>query len=221
MLDKFERLKEKNPGIELKLVSDQAFSVYGEVHQTEGLSELNTLTKELFVDESGTSYIASSEALEATSAMHSICRDLFAEFPLQAGCCYGMNTKLNGMEYHKSSEIISAATDIVLMLGRLQDVDPQEGWDSSLTEFFYVPEGTLLELYATTLHLAPCRTDRHPFSAVIVLPKGTNTPLEQGTEHTRWMKNKWMLAHPEGPAAARGAAVMIRGENCEISTLDE
>ena len=41
------------------------------------------------------------------------------------------------------------------------------------------------------------------------------------TEGTRWMKNKWLLAHPESPAAAKGAAVRITGKNLSVNPIVE
>ena len=104
---------------------------------------------------------------------------------------------------------------MVLLLGRLQDVT-ETGWSSDKGIGFYVPSGAVLELYATTLHLAPCRAGTGPFYAVIILPRGTNTPLERKPEGFLWMKNKWLLAHPEGPAVARGASPGIQGMNLQI-----
>jgi hypothetical protein len=212
-------LREQNPDKQIHHVDDRAFRPFGEVIQGFDLEELYRTARELFIISTGTEYVASRPELESLEAAKRISTELFGEFPIQVGCCYGYNTKLNGMEYHKSSEIIGAVTPMVLMLGKLQDVDPIKGWDSSETSFFFVPEGHLIELYATTLHLAPCRVDEQQFIAIIVLPAGTNTPLEKNVQGSRWMKNKWMLAHPDGPAAARGADVKITGRNLSIDPI--
>lgn len=220
MLGRLEKLREKNAPVQIHLVSDPAFSPYGTLWQDFDVTELNECARRLYTLDEGTSYEASNGELESLSVAREISKQLFGEFPIQIGCCWGYNSRLNGMEYHRSSEIISAATDLVLMLGQVRDITREGYWDSSQAELFYCPEGTLLELYGTTLHLAPCRVDADPFKAVIILPKGTNTPLEDGTDGTRWMKNKWMLAHPEGPAAGKGAAVRITGENRMVTPLD-
>ena len=43
--------------------------------------------------------------------------------PIQIGYCNGPNSTLNGLEYHKSSEINIAITDMVLLLGKVQEVE--------------------------------------------------------------------------------------------------
>jgi hypothetical protein len=122
---------------------------------------------------------------------------------------------MKGMEFHKSSELVGAATDLVLILGRVQDVHDGR-WDAHRAAFVHASAGTFVELYATTLHLAPCRVTPAPFCAVVVLPRGTNTPLDDGPDGLLWMRNKWLLAHPDGPAAARGAWVGVDGPNWHV-----
>ena len=216
----FEQISAANSQFALYQLSSPQFTPYGRVIEGMDVGELLEGARRYFSEASATHYTASDDRLEGFPVIRRIQRELFGEFPIQAGCCWGKNVKLNGMEYHNSSEIICAATDMVLMLGKLQDV-AKDGWDSSKAELFFVPEGSVLELYATTLHLAPCRVTESDFIAIIILPKGTNTPLEAGPEGKLWMKNKWMLAHAEGPAAAKGAAVLVTGKNLELKPVTE
>ena len=44
-------------------------------------------------------------------------------------------------------------------------------------EYFFVPAGTAVELYATTFHYAPCSVDGKEFRCGVVLPRGTNEKL--------------------------------------------
>ncbi len=214
-----EQLREKNPGVKIYSLEDPKFNEYGKVYPDIPVEDLFSLAQGMYEIPDGTMYEASNPILEKITSVESIRREIFGEFPIQVGCCYGYNTALNGMEYHRSSEVMGAVTDMVLMLGQLQDVDSELGWDSTLTEYFYVPKGTLLEIYGTTLHLAPCRVDENQFKALIILPAGTNTPLEKGPEGKLWMKNKWLLAHKDGPAAKRGAFVGVYGQNCHVETF--
>jgi hypothetical protein len=208
-------LQKANPRLPILSLDDPAFSDFGQVFRDLKYPDLVEAALRQFPFKEGTSYTASAPELESTEGFRQIQSRLFAELPLQAGLCWGENTRLNGMEYHKSSEIIVAATEMVLLLGKLQDVT-ETGWSSEKGMAFHVPAGAVLELYATTLHLAPCRAGADPFYAVIILPRGTNTPLEGKPEGYLWMKNKWLLAHPEGPAAARGAALGITGVNLQV-----
>ena len=83
-------------------------------------------------------------------------------------------------------------------------------------------EKEAVELYGTAMHFAPCRAVESGFMAIIVLPKGTNFPLvsektqAKGEDRLLWMKNKWLIAHPESAVAGNGAFVGIAGDNIEI-----
>ena len=217
-------LRELNPDKQIYAIDDSEFSPYGRVLNLIDSKPLLDFSLSHFTDVEapGTSYIASDNEMEKFPVVEEICRSLFGEFAVQAGCCFGFNTRMNGMEFHKSSEVLGAATDMVLTVGRVQDIKIQDEsytWDSSLIKFIFVPAGTMIELYATTLHLAPCRVSSDPFNAVIILPKGTNTPLESGYKELLRMKNKWLIAHPESPAAAKGAYAGISGRNHEIKII--
>ena len=89
-------------------------------------------------------------------------------------------------------------------------------------EAFLVPAGTVIEVYATTLHYAPCNVAESGFKVVVVLPKGTNTDKPEiqvlNTEDA-WItaRNKWLLAHPDADEAKQGAYVGITGENIDIA----
>ena len=211
-------LQSQNPDLPFYRVQDPAFVKYGQIYNDIQVASLIQIALVNFTFVKGTIYVASSIDLEKCKCIEEIKRSCFGQMEIQVGLCWGDNTKLNGMEYHKSSEVIIAATDLILMLGQRSDITEQ-GWHSNKTECFYVSEGTVLELYATTLHLAPCRTNHQPFYAIIILPRGTNTPLTEEPSGLLWMKNKWLLSHPEGSAAAKGAAVKILGANLSIKTI--
>ena len=141
------------------------------------------------------------------------------DWPIQIGYCNGDNHKLNALEYHRSSEIDIAATDLILLLGRQQDIEEGDIYDTAKAEAFFVPAGTAVELYATTLHYAPCSVAEGGFRCVIVLPKGTNEdlpfePAKEGENRLLTAVNKWLIAHEE--AGIEGAFCGLRGENLEV-----
>ena len=80
-----------------------------------------------------------------------------------------------------------------------------------------------VEVYATTLHYAPCHTNAaEGFCTAVVLPRGTNTEkpsvVQRGGEDALlWARNKWLLAHAASDEAAQGAYVGLAGENIDIS----
>ena len=183
-------------------VTDPAFKRYGRVVENVDFSGLVEELKKTPVPE-GVVYEPSVEALEAQPVMEELSRVVYGEMPIQIGYCNGHNTMLNALEYHRDSEINVAAKDAVLMLGLQTDVEEDHTYDTSRVEAFLVPAGTAVEVYATTLHYAPCSAGDGVFQCIIVLPEGTNFPSEQEnvkkTEEDKLlcMKNKWVLTHPE------------------------
>ena len=95
--------------------------------------------------------------------------------------------------------------------------------DTACVKAFRVPAGVLVEVYATTLHYAPCHTDpAKGFHVLVALPKCTNTDFRPGRrenvlDSTLWARNKWLLAHAESGEAAQGAYVGLTGENIDIA----
>lgn len=123
------------------------------------------------------------------------------------------------MEYHRSSEIDIAVTDLILLLGCQQDIQEGDVYDTSKIEAFFVPAATAVELYATTLHYAPCTARKGGFRCAIILPKGTNDALsfetsKEGENRLLAAVNKWMIAHEE--AGIEGAFCGLQGENPHV-----
>lgn len=158
-------------------VTDPAFRKYGRIVENVDFTELVEALKRTPCPDNVV-YEPSVEALESLPVMEELSRIVYGEMPIQIGYCNGHNTKLNALEYHRDSEINVAATDAVLMLGLLTDVEADHTYDTSKVEAFLVPAGTAVEIYATTLHYAPCHTEEGGFQVAIVLPRGTNYPLK-------------------------------------------
>jgi hypothetical protein len=164
-------------------------------------------------------YVASDEELEALPVAKELQERGFGGLPIQIGYCNGNNKKLNAVEYHRNSEIVVAVTDIILLLGLQQDVTKKMTYETSKIEGFLVPAGTGVELYATTLHYAPCNVAEEGFKSIVVLPKDTNTPLTfdkgEGAEDKLLMaKNKWLIGHKE--ANISGATNGLIGANISL-----
>lgn len=205
--------------MEIKKISDPAFKKYGRVVQEIDFSELiEVIEKETPLPE-GVAYEPSIGALEATACAKELRKRTYGELPIQVGYCNGHNYKLNAVEYHRNSEINVAATDAVLLVGMQQDITDDFTYDTSLMEAFLVPAGTAVEIYATTLHYAPCNAGEGGFKVGIVLPAGTNYPLKD--KHEGWedalitAQNKWLIGHAEGGLDA-GAHIGLIGKNLDI-----
>lgn len=205
--------------MEIKKITDPAFRKYGRVVQGIDFSDLVEAIKRETPLPEGVAYEPSIEALEATAAAKELRKKTYGELPIEVGYCNGHNYKLNAIEYHRSSEINVAATDAVLIVGMQQDITDDFTYDTALMEAFLVPEGTAVEIYATTLHYAPCSANDSGFKVGIVLPAGTNYPLEE--KHEGWedalitAQNKWLIGHVEG-GLDDGAHIGLTGKNLDI-----
>ena len=216
------RLNEVND-VRIYSVFDSDFAPYGRVVKGYDFTELcDYMEEETAVPESGNVYYPSIEAMESTPVFGKIQATLYGGMPIQIGYCNGVNTTYNGFEYHKGSEINIAVTDFMLVLGHT--------WQIKDNQFFvgdekvsFVPKGTAVEMYQTTLHLSPCRTCDEGFKDIVILPRGTNTPLDEKPDITEpesellLMKNKWVIAHKDRePLVKQGAYVGLVGENKEL-----
>ena len=165
-------------------------------------------------------YVASVPELEALPVFDELVERTYGEMLVQIGYCNGKNKLLNALEYHRSSEIDVAVSDLVLMLGKRADITEDFQYDSANVEAFLVPAGTAVEVFADTLHYAPCNTGESGFRMVVVLPKGTNLDLAKKHENAideeklLFGTNKWVIAHPD--AKIEGAFNGIIGENLKL-----
>ena len=206
--------------MEIKKITDAAFRKYGRVVKGVDFTELVEALKKT-PDYEGVAYEPSVSELEATATMKELQKVTYGELPIQIGYCNGVNYKLNAVEYHRNSEINVAATDAVLILGMQQDITDEYTYETAKMEAFLVPAGTAVEVYATTLHYAPCSAgaDNQQFKVGIVLPKGTNYPLEgahAGYEDALiTATNKWLIGHAEG-GLPEGAHIGLIGKNLDI-----
>ena len=210
-------LRIKNKEIEVFDVHSNEFSKYGRVINGLVIDEIVTVVKAIEMPESGSNYVPSVEEFEKLNIAEKIRTDFFGELDTQIGYCWGYNNFFNATEWHTSSEINIAVTDLLIIVGHVWDVKDNT-IDSSAFKAFYVPEGTVLECYATTLHYGPCEVQKDGFGWVVALPKGTNTLLDsEYDDKLLWAKNKWMIAHIDNAELiAQGAVAGVTGKNFEI-----
>jgi hypothetical protein len=207
-------------GLTIKPVTDPAFLVYGKVVTGYDAGELLEKMKETPLPDDVV-YVPSVAELEELAVSKEMEKKLYGQLPIQVGYCNGHNKKLNAAEYHRSSEINIAVTDLILILGRQQDITPDYTYESGKMEAFLVPAGTVIEVYATTLHYAPCHAEEGGFRCVVILPKDTNTDLEPAGEAVNeedrllFAKNKWLIGHKEG-GLPEHAYIGITGENLSV-----
>lgn len=205
----------------MKSVNDAEFKQYGRVLDVDTADFVQTMLAKDTIKE-GVVYEPSDEALEKLPLFKRMKDEVFGGMDVEFGFCSGRNEKLNAVEYHRSSEIDIAATDLVLMLGRQQDIDyGSNTYETKNIELFFVPKGTAVELYATTLHYAPCRENNEEFRCGVVLPKGTNLPLQvkpenKGENQLLFAVNKWLIGHSESGVDKDGGFIGLVGENTTL-----
>ena len=212
-----QKLKELNKGIEFYDVTDKEFSSFGRVIKELDVSEIIATAQNIKYPDSGSCYIPSVEAFEKLKIASEIEDEFFGTLPAQIGYCFGHNTMMNATEWHFSSEINIAITPIVLILGHVWDVE-NNTIDSSKFKAFYLPAGTAVEVFATSLHYCPCEVKKEGFGCVVGLPLDTNTDLTKKVKNPLiFARNKWLIAHNDNkPLIEDGAVPGITGENLEI-----
>lgn len=213
--------KRKKGVMDMKIynVADPEFRRYGQVLTGYDFTEIIEKMQETPLPE-GVVYEPSVKELEALPIFEQLKSQGFGEIPIQIGYCNGHNNKLNALEYHRTSEINIGATDMIVLLGRQEDVKEDHTYDTSLAEAFLIPKGVGVEFFATTLHYAPCGVDGQGFRGVVVLPKGTNYPLSDehkaGNEDALLAAtNKWLIGHADG-GLDEGVFIGLVGENITL-----
>lgn len=203
-------------------VYDAQFKAYGRVVEAPDMAALMSAMAAIEMPADGTAYSPGIDSLEACGVFDWFAASAFGGMPTQLGMCWGYNTKLNCLEYHRDSEFNLGTTDFVLLLAKLDEI--VDGvLDTSKVMAFRVPAGVLVEVYATTLHYAPCHTDAAAgFRVLVALPKGTNTDKpanvsDTGEDRLMTARNKWLLAHADSAPAKDGAYVGLVGENLDIA----
>ena len=206
----------------MKTVKDKGFLEYGRVLDLDCQTATDCLLEKTPLPEDVV-YVASEEKLEKLVVFKQLQNEFYGGMPIQFGYCNGHNHQLNAVEYHRCSEINIAADDMILLLGRQQDIDWEHtAYDTAKMEAFLVPAGTAVELYATTLHYAPCSAGKEQgFHCGVVLPRGTNEELQveaekKGEGRLLFAVNKWLIAHPESGLDREGAVAGLTGENLTI-----
>lgn len=213
-------LAELNQHLELENVHSEAFIPYGKVLSDFPYDDVAQHMEKTVIPEEGNRYVPSHPDLEDEALKSFVEKRYYGGMKVQIGYCNGNNSSLGGLEYHKGSEINVAITDLVLLLGHTNDIF-DNSYNVKKIKAFFVPAGSTIEMYQTTLHLAPCKVSEAGFKCAVILPEGTNTPLdddEKGYDPLLFMRNKWLLAHKEHERFMKlGAHNGIVGENITVA----
>lgn len=201
-------------------VFDPEFAEFGKVLEGYDTSELVKAMEAVDMPAEGVAYEPWIDSLEACGIMKELGDNAFGGMPIELGMCWGYNKALNCLEYHRNSEINIGATDFVLLLAKQEKIVDGK-LNTADVVAFKAPAGAVVEVYATSLHYAPCMVTDDGFRVAVVLPKNTNTDLEKGAvkneeDKMLWARNKWLIAHPDAAEAKQGAYVGLVGENITI-----
>lgn len=213
-----EKLRKLNPTVKFFDVRDAEFSEYGRVIDGYEVEEIMAAAQDIPYPAEGSAYVPSVESFECLDIAKRIEDEIFGTLPTQIGYCHGHSNMLGATEWHHSSELNIAITPLVLILGKRTDIKNGR-LDSADMKAFYVPAGTVIEVYATTLHFCPCEVSKEGFGCVVGLPTGTNVPLDyEVDDRLLFRKNKWIMAHEENRGLIeRGVVSGIYGENYKIN----
>ena len=205
-------------------VTDPSFQNYGQILTGYDVKDLLATLDQVTPLPEGVEYVPEQPELMALPIAKEFAANAYGGMPVQVGWCNGHNTKLNCLEYHRDSELNVGVQDFILLLAKREDLE-NGILDTEKVKAFLCPAGTLIEVYATTLHYAPCSAAKNQgFKVIVVLPKGTNLDkpeitVKNAEDEILWASNKWLLAHADSSEATQGAKVLLRGVNTDIADL--
>ena len=96
--------------MKIKSITSPEFRKYGKILESfNWTSLLETLNSTPLPQE--VVYVSSVPSLESLDIFEELCQRCYGGLPIQIGYCNGHNKLLNGLEYHRSSEIDVSSTD--------------------------------------------------------------------------------------------------------------
>lgn len=214
-----ETIREKNPDKIIHEIHEDVFLKFGKVIQSKQ-QEVNEFIK--YVDDTitkpqiGSEYIVDIEEMHVFSIMDKIKHNVYGDMEIECGICHGHNDTLTGLEFHQGSEVNIAVTDFILAIARKEDMEDNKIYGEQLT-LFYVPAGSIIELYDKTLHYCPFSSRESGFSCIVVLLDKTNTAIQYQPYDMLVKRNKWFIAHEDNKAKIEAKNVVgLLGEAVKI-----
>ena len=86
-------------------VTDAAFRPYGKILEGYDTAPLCAAMRSIPMPEQGTAYEPSIPVLEECALYGALQNNAYGGMPIQLGLCWGYNTRLNCLEYHRDSEV--------------------------------------------------------------------------------------------------------------------
>ncbi|HJF87928.1 MAG TPA: DUF4867 family protein [Companilactobacillus farciminis] len=222
-----EDFQKKNPDYKILSIDDPDFKKYGKVYTKYDISEVKDyMDKNVKISSPSNFYTPSNKDLEKIPAIQEMGKDIYAFMPIEAGECTGQSTNFSAIEYHQGSETNIMLTDVIMVLGQRSTLDTKGEYSPSEDgQIFFVPAGTVVEFYSTTLHYAPIKVHDSGFSIIVILIKGSNEelPADFKSDNKRIVKqNKFQLVDSSRKdKIAIGVEVGLTGKLIEMTPLDK
>ena len=207
-MDAYQEICAKNSAYDIKRIDDPSFKQYGTLWNEFDLTELEAFcNKNVKIDSEKNFYVPSNPALEKLALIQQVSNEVYAGMPLEAGECTGQTRDFTAVEYHRA------------ILEEKGSIDPKE--DAKL---FFVPAGTVFEMYSDTLHYSPIKVHASGFKVIVILPEGSNQPLPEkfSAKNKRIVKkNKFQLVHAcRKDKIEAGAEIGVTGDLIEIEQIE-
>lgn len=187
-----QTLQRLNPDYSIKSIKDKSFQTFGKIIDEDVSDVIAYVSTNVHPPKLGNRYQPSVPAVEQFSSVQKISQKVYGYMEVMAGVVSGHNHVFNGIEYHQGSETIIAVSDYILIVGHLWEMKDKT-YDSSLCQIFYVPQGTIVECYSTTLHYTPICVSDEGFKTICMLLRGTGDTITRNDILKK--KNKWFIAH--------------------------
>ncbi len=227
-MSRLRMLQAVNPRLQIRSVEAPEFAPYGRVLPYDA-SAMIARAQRILRPVTGVAYEPSVPALEAPETLNTaIINEVYGGMPTQVGWCYGQNLQMSALEYHKGTEVNVCITDVVLLLGLVQDIvyGDEITYDTAKVAAFYAPAGCVVEFFPWNLHYAPIHVGKgESFATLVYLPKTTNQALtfsvpKGGENRLLFAINKWLIAHPDAADLARdGAYAGMRGDDIIVNPV--
>ncbi|MEG0498068.1 MAG: DUF4867 family protein [Carnobacterium sp.] len=223
-METIDKICDENKQYKIYNVTDPEFKVFGNLLSGYDLTEIQKYAKEnIKIPKEGNIYRPSNAEFENFEVIKEIESDVYAGLPIEAGECAGQNSSFSAFEFHQGSEVNIVLTDIIMVLGKREQIIDGYFNAQEDAELFFVPAGSIVEMYSTTLHYSPCKVDENGFEIIVILIKGSNESLKSNfkSRNNQVVKmNKFQMVHKSRKdKIEQGIKVGLSGELIKINPI--
>lgn len=225
MNNTLKELRKINPHVEIFDIYSKEFKRFGKVSDLDCSEIIDYLIRETEIPQEGNFYTPIDKNMEEFQVFKEAYNKNYGLIDVEIGYCNGQSTHLNGLEYHKTNEFNIGATDMVIFLAMVQDMNGNY-IDTKDARAFFLGKGEVVELYQTSMHYAPCKVHVSGFKCGVILSRSTNVLTNivdikaEGEHRLLFKQNTWLVVHPDFKEFVdMGAFPGITGENTKINYL--